>query len=97
MDARAPSPYPRLTSKDGLVLDISAVILGKVIVMAVEDWLRAARAEEQRLLGEIMKTDFYKQLEAVRGVLDAYQGKRPTPPITAVAERGSKANILNVA
>jgi hypothetical protein len=66
--------------------------------MAIEDWLRAARAEEQRLLGEIMKTDLFKQLEAVRGVLAVYQGKMAAPPITtAIAERGSKTNVLNVA
>jgi len=65
--------------------------------MAIEDWLRAARAEEQRLLGEIMKTDLFKQLEAVRAVLAVYQGKTLVPPITTVAERGSKANVLNVA
>jgi len=66
--------------------------------MAMEDWLRAARAEEQRLLGEIMKTDLFKQLEAVRGVLAVYQGKMAAPAITTVvAERGSKTNVLNVA
>ena len=73
------------------------VILWKVLFMAMEDWLRAARAEEQRLLGEIMKTDLYRQLEAVRAVLAVYQGKTPAPPITTVAERGSKTNVLNVA
>jgi hypothetical protein len=40
--------------------------------MSAEDWLRAAKSEEQRLLGEITKTDLYKQLEAVRGVLAVY-------------------------
>ena len=40
--------------------------------MSAEDWLRAAKSEEQRLLTEIMKTDLYKQLEAVRGVLAVY-------------------------
>jgi hypothetical protein len=68
-----------------------------VLIMAMEDWLRAARAEEHRLLGEMMKTDLYKQLEAVRAVLAVYQGKTPAPPIATAAERGSRANVLNVA
>jgi hypothetical protein len=63
--------------------------------MSAEDWMRAAKAEEQRLLGEIMKTDLYRQLEAVRSVLAVYQGK--TPSITTVTERGLKASVLNVA
>jgi hypothetical protein len=40
--------------------------------MSAEDWLRAAKAEEQRLLDEIVKTHLYKQLEAVRNVIAVY-------------------------
>jgi hypothetical protein len=50
--------------------------------MSVNDWLRAAKAEEQRLLREIMKTDFYKQLEAVRTVIAVYQGTAGSPAAT---------------
>jgi hypothetical protein len=42
--------------------------------MSAEGWLRAAKTEEERLLSEIMKTDLYRQLEAVRGVLAVYLG-----------------------
>jgi hypothetical protein len=65
------------------------------MMMAIEDWLRAARAEEQRLLGELTKTDLFKQLEAVRGVLAVYQGKAAVQPLNTGAERGAK--VLNVA
>jgi hypothetical protein len=41
--------------------------------MSAQDWLQAAKAEEQRLLREIMKTSFYKQLEAVRTVIAVYE------------------------
>jgi hypothetical protein len=37
--------------------------------MSAGDWLRAARTEEQRLLGKIGKTDLYRQLDAVRTVI----------------------------
>ena len=65
--------------------------------MSMEDWLRATKSEEQRLLGEIMKSDLYKQLEAVRNVLAVYQGKASVIQGATVPERMSKANILNVA
>ena len=42
--------------------------------MSAENWMNAARTEEQRLLGEIAKTDLFKQLEAVRRVIAVYQG-----------------------
>jgi hypothetical protein len=53
--------------------------------MSAEDWLRAAKAEEQRLLGEIAKTDLYKQLETVRAVLAVYSGG-PSPPVAEPAQ-----------
>ena len=46
--------------------------------MSAEDWLRAVKTEEQRLLDEIVKTDLYKQLDAVRTVIGVYEGTRPT-------------------
>jgi hypothetical protein len=42
--------------------------------MSAEDWLQAAKTEEERLLAEIAKTTLYKQLEAVRAVLAVYEG-----------------------
>jgi hypothetical protein len=47
--------------------------------MSADDWLRAAKTEEQRLLGEIMKTDLYKRLDAVRTVIAVYQGAAESP------------------
>jgi len=56
--------------------------------MSAEDWLRAAKSEEQRLLTEIMKTDLYKQLEAVRGVLAVYPDATTTAtPAAAISGR----------
>ena len=48
-------------------------------IMSAEDWLRVAKTKEKRLLGEIAKTDLFRQLEAVRAVLAVYQGKQPSP------------------
>ena len=63
--------------------------------MSAEEWLRAAKAEEQRLLREIMKTDLYKQLEAVRSVLAVYPqaatGEAPSQPATAILARPNGA------
>jgi hypothetical protein len=42
--------------------------------MPATQWLQAAKSEEQRLLREIMKTSFYKQLQAVRTVIAVYEG-----------------------
>ena len=56
--------------------------------MSSEDWLRAAKAEEQRLLDEIVKTDLYKQLEAVRAVFAVYHDASPT---TALLQPGAAA------
>ena len=42
--------------------------------MSAEDWMNAAKTEEQRLVGEIAKTDLFRQLEAVRRVIAVYQG-----------------------
>jgi len=46
--------------------------------MSADDWLQAAKTEEQRLLGEIAKTELFRRLEAVRAVIAVYQdGKAP--------------------
>ena len=42
--------------------------------MSAENWIQAAKAEEQRLLDEIAKSILYKQLEAVRTVISLYEG-----------------------
>jgi len=42
--------------------------------MSAQDWIQAAKTEEERLLAEIAKTTLYKQLEAVRAVLAVYEG-----------------------
>jgi hypothetical protein len=47
--------------------------------MSAEDWVRAAKTEEERLLAEIAKTTLYKQLEAVRAVLAVYEGTTAVP------------------
>jgi hypothetical protein len=47
--------------------------------MSAEDWLRAVKAEEQRLLDEIAKSTLYKQLEAVRTVISVYEGTPGLP------------------
>jgi hypothetical protein len=64
--------------------------------MSAEDWLLAAKVEEQRLLSELAKTDLFKQLEAVRAVIAAYQGKVAAPePVSGLApERGSDPNRI---
>jgi hypothetical protein len=68
--------------------------------MSAQDWLRAAKTEEQRLLREIMKTDFYKQLEAVRTVIAVYEGTADTPATTlagpataAVSTRAKRPDV----
>ncbi len=70
--------------------------------MSAEDWLQAAKAEELRLLREIMKSDLYLQLEAVRTVISVYSGKPLTQggssqPISAASGLGSKMNIFSAA
>ncbi len=64
--------------------------------MSAEDWLLAAKVEEQRLLSELAKTDLFKQLEAVRAVIAAYQGKAAAPePVNGLApERVSDPNRI---
>ena len=64
--------------------------------MSAQDWLRAAKAEEQRLLREIMKTVFFKQLEAVRTVIAVYEGtaesaaaKEPEAAARAISTRAN--------
>jgi hypothetical protein len=61
--------------------------------MSAEDWLQAAKTEEQRLLTEISKTDLFRQLEAVRAVIAVYQGKVPSPDQAngLPSERGSES------
>ena len=71
--------------------------------MSAEDWLRAVKIEEQRLLDEISKTVLYKQLEAVRAVIAVYEGTaepRDTPEqLGATRANGQhnfkKANAFN--
>jgi len=69
--------------------------------MSADDWLQAAKAEEQRLLREIMKSDLYLQLEAVRAVIAVYSGKPlaqgSSQPVSAAPGLGSKMNIFNAA
>jgi hypothetical protein len=60
--------------------------------MSAQDWLRAAKAEEQRLLREIMKTVFFKQLEAVRTVIAVYEG---TPESAAAKEPEAAARAIS--
>jgi hypothetical protein len=67
--------------------------------VSADDWLQAAKAEEQRLLREIMKSDLYLQLEAVRAVLSVYSGKPPaqtgsSQPVSAASGLGSKMDIF---
>jgi hypothetical protein len=64
--------------------------------MSATGWLQAAKSEEQRLLREIMKTNFYKQLEAVRTVIAVYEATAesagaapPEPAATAVSTRAN--------
>ena len=64
--------------------------------MSAEDWLRAAKTEEERLLREIMKTDLYRQLDAVRTVIVVYQGTAESlasspaqPAATVIAARAN--------
>jgi len=52
--------------------------------MSADDLLLAAQNEEPRLLAEIMKTDLYKRLEAVRTVISLYTATaEPAPAPTA--------------
>ena len=62
---------------------------GKALMMSAEDWVRAAKTEEQRLLGEIVKTDLYKQLDAVRTVIAVYEGTSESSPATSVSPRAN--------
>ena len=61
--------------------------------MSSEDWLLAAKAEEQRLLDEISKTELYKQLDAVRTVIAVYQGSVVSP--TAVPVQPPAATVVS--
>ena len=54
--------------------------------MSAEDWIQAAKTEEERLLAEIAKTTLYKQLEAVRAVITLYDGT--AEPHTALEQDG---------
>ena len=70
--------------------------------MSADDWLQAAKAEEQRLLREIMRSDLYQQLEAVRTVISVYSGKPlaqggSSQPISVASGLGSKMNIFSAA
>jgi hypothetical protein len=56
--------------------------------MSAQDWLRAVKTEEERLLGEIMKTDLNRQLDAVRTVIAVYEG-------TAGSASGAGATVAS--
>ena len=58
-------------------------------MMSAEDWVRAAKTEEQRLLCEIAKTELYKQLDAVRTVIAVYEGTSESPPAASVSPRAN--------
>jgi hypothetical protein len=49
--------------------------------MSADDLLQAAKNEEPRLLAEIMKTDLYKRLEAVRAVISLYSAETAAPTV----------------
>jgi hypothetical protein len=55
--------------------------------MSADNWLEAARDEEQRLLDEIAKTTLYRQLAAVRAVIAVYEdtSKPSVTPVSTVA------------
>jgi hypothetical protein len=50
-------------------------------IMSADNWLRAAKTEEERLIAEIAKTTLYKQLQAVRAVISVYE-RTAAPPET---------------
>jgi hypothetical protein len=84
-----------------LQLEIDS-FLWRIEIMSAEDWLQAAKAEEQRLLREIMKSDLYLQLEAVRAVIAVYSGKPPaqvgsSQPMNAAPGLGPKMNLFSAA
>jgi hypothetical protein len=56
--------------------------------MSAENWLQAAKSEEERLLAEIAKTTLYRQLEAVRAVLAVYEG---TTAVSEAEQAGASA------
>jgi hypothetical protein len=57
--------------------------------MSADDLLLAAQNEEPRLLAEIMKTDLYKRLEAVRTVISLYSATAETAPATSAQPAAS--------
>ena len=57
--------------------------------MSAENWLQAAKSEEERLLAEIAKTTLYRQLEAVRAVLAVYEG---TTAVSEAEKAGASAS-----
>jgi hypothetical protein len=71
--------------------------------MSAEEWLRAVKTEEQRLLDEMSKTILYKQLEAVRTVIAVYEGpaesrdilEHPGAPRTNGQHSFKKANAFS--
>src|ERR1700680_5085955 len=65
---------------------------GGALIMSAEDWLRATQAEEQRLLVEIMKTDLYRQLDAVRTVIAVYEGT--AAPSAGTAAQPTAATVV---
>lgn len=74
--------------------------------MSAEDWLQAAKAEEERLLNEIAKTTLYQQLQAVRAVIALYEvpteaaaapeQHAPTVPSTRTNTQSSRHSFRKV-
>ena len=67
--------------------------------MSANNWLQAAKAEEQRLLDEIVKSTLYKQLAAVRAVIAVYEdtsesSASPLPASAPVASARTNGSAL---
>lgn len=58
--------------------------------MSAENWLQAAKAEEQRLFDEIAKTTLYRQLQAVRAVIAVYE--ETAAPLETSGQHGPTAS-----
>ena len=68
-----------LTIKRHLYWQVTLLIKMRILIMSAEDWIHAAKTEEQRLLDEIAKTTPYKQLQAVRAVISVYDEAAQAP------------------
>jgi hypothetical protein len=61
-------------------------------VASSTDLLKAAEAEEQSLLAALRLTPLYQRLEAVRGVISAYNGGATVTPVARVRPRLTDAS-----